>query len=82
MRITSFRATCQALSEYVKAHEGCTLEEALSAIPHHYSSLDVAKSTLSKWLRKRVIDGVSLGWRQRLFTSIEHSNAITAAARA
>ena len=66
---TSFKASCQALSAYVKENDGCRLEDAVKAISHHYRSTASAVSSLHHWVREGKVDGVYPGWKGRLYNT-------------
>jgi hypothetical protein len=53
-----FKETAQNVTSYVKANPGCSLKEMMSKISTHYRSPVSAKSILSNWLRRGVIQGV------------------------
>ena len=55
---TPFKRTCNNLREYVGAHPGCSMKEAVTSIDHHYRKPATAKAALCQWLRKGVIDGI------------------------
>ena len=66
---TSFKASCQALSAYVKENDGCRLEDAVKTISHHYRSTASAVSSLHHWVREGKVDGVYPGWKGRLYNT-------------
>lgn len=70
-QFTSFRATCNALSVYVQENDGCRMEEAVRAIDHHYRSSASAVSSLWHWVREGKVANVHIGWRGRLYNSLE-----------
>jgi hypothetical protein len=70
---TEFRATADALAAFVDRHPGCTLTEAVAAIPHHYRSRATAEERLAKMIRKDGIPGVFTGWRKRLWATAEEA---------
>jgi hypothetical protein len=55
---TPYKATCRALREYVVAHPGCTMREAVAGIETHYRRPATAYGCLSQWLRAGKIPGV------------------------
>lgn len=57
---TAFKATCMNISDYVHAHPGCTLKEAIENVSHHYSSNSSAMSALSKL--EKLIPDVEFRW--------------------
>ena len=65
---TPFRATLDALKAYVEANPGCTIQEAVAGITHHYRGPKVACSVLLREIRHGRVPGVVKAWRQRLYT--------------
>lgn len=59
-RWTAFRRTAEEVNRYVRRHPGCTLQELVDGVDHHYSSEAGAKSCLVDWMRKGVIPGVDV----------------------
>lgn len=69
-RLTPFRLTCDRLVRFVGQNPGCTLKEAIDAIPHHYSSDLSARTALPNLLRRGIIEGIRIdkqGGRLRLY---------------
>lgn len=66
---TSFKASCAALSAYVKENDACTIDEAVKAVPHHYANNASAAKALFHWVREGKIAGVHIGWKGRLYNS-------------
>lgn len=64
---TSYRETCENLARYVGEHHGCTLQEAVVGIEHHYASNGSACSALDKMLKKELVPGVVRAWKGRLW---------------
>lgn len=48
---TPFKRTCKRLAEYVAAHPGITVNEALKHVKHHYAGRRSARSNLTRLLR-------------------------------
>jgi len=55
---TPWRATCTALAEYVKEHQGAALGEVIQRIPVHYSTMASARHSLLGWIRAGRIPGI------------------------
>jgi hypothetical protein len=70
-QFTSWKATCQRLAAFVAEHEGCTITEAVDGITHHYRSRASAVSSLDHWIHKDRVPGVVVGWKRRLWTTVE-----------
>jgi hypothetical protein len=64
---TPFLATREALKAFVEANPGCTMQEAVAGIRHHYGREKIAVSVLSRELRHGRVPGVVKAWRQRLY---------------
>jgi hypothetical protein len=64
---TPYKTTCEALRSFVSDNPGCTAEEATASIRHHYRSNDKAAEYLLKDAKNGEIEGVKVGWRQRLW---------------
>jgi len=60
--VTPFRATAYRLIDYVVAHPGCTVKEAVAAIPHHYASPYTAQYRLKAITLSGGIPGLSVGY--------------------
>lgn len=58
--VTAFKMTVQDLERYIRRHPGCSLNEALSNIDHHYSSFTGARSSIYSHLRTGVIKTIEL----------------------
>ena len=56
---TPYRATCEAVQQYVKLHPGCTLKEVFDKVDHHYRSSATARSSMAKWIRMGKVPGVA-----------------------
>ena len=67
-QFTPFRATLDALKAFVEANPGCTIQEAVAGITHHYRGPKVAASVLLREIRHGRVPGVVKAWRQRLYT--------------
>jgi hypothetical protein len=63
---TSFKETGAKLASYVAEHPGAKLGEALAEIQHHYGSKASAHASLAKMIKKGLVPGVYLGWKQGL----------------
>jgi hypothetical protein len=72
-QFTSFKETCEALRRYVTLNPGCKLAEAIAGIKHHYGSKASAESSIRKMMRKGLVPGVYVGWKQGLFSSEEEA---------
>lgn len=48
-RYSPFRATCDAVIDFVTKHPGCTFKEMMTDLDHHYSSDATAKCCIRKW---------------------------------
>ena len=59
-RWTPFNQTVDDLKRYIHANPGCRLNDALSEIKHHYSSLSTAQNSIRQWIKTGVIEGISL----------------------
>jgi hypothetical protein len=70
---TSFRETCANLAAHVAANPGCKLAEAVAGIKHHYGSTASAETSIRKMMRKGLVPGVYVGWKQGLFSSEEEA---------
>jgi hypothetical protein len=57
---TDFKGTCMRLVEYIAAHPGCSMKDAVDNIRHHYSSSAGARAHLARMIEKGVIKGVRL----------------------
>lgn len=55
-----FRATCDAVSAYVKLHPGVQVKEVIDSVRHHYRTDSTARSCLVKWAERGKIRGVRL----------------------
>lgn len=55
---TPFKGTRVLLLEFVTAHPGCTIKEAMSAIDHHYHKLSTAMSCVREYIKTGVIDEI------------------------
>lgn len=64
---SAFRLTCRNLGEYVRAHPGCTVRDAVGAIEHHYTSDAVARSAVLAWWHKGKVPGLRVDTRARPF---------------
>jgi len=60
--VTPFRATAYRLIDYVVAHPGCTVKEAVAAIPHHYASPYTATYRLKAITLSGGIPGLSVDY--------------------
>lgn len=68
-RFTPFAHTCSKLREYVRAHDRCTIAEAIAGIDsHHYRTDATARSSLRKWLVAGSVKGVRLVSDRKPFT--------------
>lgn len=52
---TPFKATCADLVQYVRGHQGCTFQEAVAAISHHYANEKSARANLKDMVEKGVV---------------------------
>lgn len=68
---SAYHGTEAALAAFVATKEGCTLEEAVDGIKHHYRSRASALLELRKRIKKKSIPGVFTGLKQRLYSSAE-----------
>ena len=57
---TPFKATCEEVRRYVGQHPGCSLKDCIESVHTHYHSTSTAKSCMSKWLRKGIVEGVEM----------------------
>jgi hypothetical protein len=57
---TEFKRTCAAFVEYVAAHPGCSMKEAVDGIRHHYASNAGARAHLARMVERGVLKGVRL----------------------
>lgn len=64
---TSYKATCEKVRAFVADNPGCTLEEVVAGISHHYGSRKSALSSLRLRIRGGNVPGVVRGWRGRLW---------------
>lgn len=59
--------TCRRLREWVSAHPGKHLDEAVDAIDHHYSTDKTARAALATWIRAGKIANVHIDDLRRLY---------------
>jgi hypothetical protein len=52
---TPFRGTCDALLDYVKHHNGCSLKSAIDSIKHHYRSPGTAVNCMRSYIDKGIV---------------------------
>lgn len=57
-RWSPFRATCDAVLEFVSEHPGCAMKDLVSGIRTHYRTPASARSALRKWIAARCVPGV------------------------
>ena len=57
-RWTPFQQTARDVTDYVRAHPGCTIKQLVDAVRTHYHTPASARSALAKWIRAGVIEGV------------------------
>lgn len=57
---SSWRENCRRVREHVEQHPGCTMEDLLDAIDHHYSADSTFKSCVRQDVKAGKIDGVRL----------------------
>lgn len=70
---TAFRRTAAALEHYVAGQEGCTLEEAVRAIAHHYRNDKSAVEFLSRALPYDAVRIAGRGAKARLYIKFPRS---------
>lgn len=63
---TEFKRTCMLFVEYVAAHPGCSMKEAVDGIRHHYSSSTSARAHLARMVERGVLKGVRLEHARRV----------------
>lgn len=56
---TAFNETVREMKDYLKEHPGATMKEVIDNIETHYSSKQTARASLSHWILKGVIKGVT-----------------------
>lgn len=66
---TTFKETGAKLAAYVMEHPGAKLAEAVGAITHHYGSKASAQGAMLKMIKKGLVPGVHIGWRQGLYAT-------------
>lgn len=70
---TPFRGTCEQLRTVVHTHPGIKMADALTKIKHHYGNQKTAASSLSKWIKEGIVEGLRLE-RGKLFLAEQVTN--------
>lgn len=52
--MTAYKMTMRKITEYARSRPGCTLKEAMCAVPHHYSTAACGAASIRK--------GIERGW--------------------
>lgn len=57
---TKFKSTKIQLIRYVKNNPGCTIQDAINNINHHYLAISTAKSSLMYWINQGIINEIEI----------------------
>ena len=56
---TPFKHTCHHLADYVAAHQGCSLKDAMLNIQHHYKRSSTATTMMSVNIKSGFVPGIT-----------------------
>jgi DNA polymerase/3'-5' exonuclease PolX len=59
-RWTPFQQTCENLRQFVKAHPGACLKDAIDGISTHYQTKSAARACIKQWAETGKIEGVRI----------------------